>query len=51
MTSEESDRILEFAVGAIDDAAMAVPGNPFGGEGRYSLAWEKLLEFCFFLPS
>jgi hypothetical protein len=50
MTSEEFDRILEFAVSAIDDPAMALPGNPFGGEGRYSLAWEKLLEFCFFRP-
>jgi hypothetical protein len=50
MTSEEFDRILEFAVSAIDDPAMALPGNPFGGEGRYSLAWETLLEFCFFRP-
>jgi hypothetical protein len=50
MTSDEFDRILEFAVSAIDNPAMAVAGNPFGGEGRYSLAWEKLLEFCFFPP-
>jgi len=50
MTSEEFDRMLEFAVSAIDGPAMAVPGNPFGGEGRYSPAWEKLLEFCFFPP-
>jgi len=25
----------EFAVSAIDGPAMAVPGNPFGGGGRY----------------
>jgi hypothetical protein len=50
MTSEEFDRLLEFSVSAIDDHAMAAPGNPFGGEGRYSPAWEKLLEFCFFPP-
>jgi hypothetical protein len=50
MTSEEFDRMLEFSVSAIDDHAMAAPGNPFGGEGRYSPAWEKLLEFCFFPP-
>jgi hypothetical protein len=50
MTSEEFDRILEFAVSAIDDPPMGIPGNPFGGEGRYSPAWEKLLEFCFFPP-
>jgi hypothetical protein len=29
---------------------MAIPGNAFGGEGRYSPAWGKLLEFCFFPP-
>src|SRR5215510_11250037 len=50
MTSEEFDRMLEFSVSAIDDPAMAAPGNPFGGEGRYSPAWEKLLDFCFFPP-
>ena len=50
MTSEEFDRMLEFAVSAIDDPAMVIPGNPFGGEGRYSPAWERLLEFCFFRP-
>lgn len=50
MTSEEFDRMLEFSVSAIDDHVMAAPGNPFGGEGRYSSAWEKLLEFCFFPP-
>jgi hypothetical protein len=50
MTSEEFDRMLEFSVNAIDDRAMAAPGNPFGGEGRYSPAWEKLLEFCLFPP-
>ena len=49
-TSEEFDRMLEFSVSAIDDRAMAALGNPFGGEGRYSPAWEKLLEFCFFPP-
>jgi hypothetical protein len=50
MTSEEFDWMLEFAVSAIDDPAMAIPGNAFGGGGRYSPAWEKLLEFCFFRP-
>src|SRR5215470_17435890 len=49
-TSDEFDRMLEFSVSAIDDRAMAALGNPFGGEGRYSPAWEKLLEFCFFPP-
>lgn len=50
MTSKEFDRTLELAVSAIDDPAISVPGNPFGGGGRYSPAWEKLLEFCFFPP-
>jgi hypothetical protein len=50
MTSDEFDRMLEFAVSAIDDPAMAIPGNAFGGEGRYSPAWGRLLEFCFFPP-
>jgi hypothetical protein len=50
MPSDEFDRILEFAVSAIDNPAMALAGNTFGGEGRHSLAWEKLLEFCFFPP-
>jgi len=50
MTSEEFDRTLEFAVSAIDDGAIAAPGNAFGGEGRYSPAWEKLLKFCFVSP-
>ena len=49
-TSEEFDLTLEFAVSAIDDRAIAVPGNAFGGEGRYSPAWEKLLKFCFVSP-
>ena len=49
-TSDEFDRVLEFSVSAIDDRAMAALGNPFGGEGRYSPTWEKLLEFCFFPP-
>jgi len=25
---------------------MSVSGNPFGGGGCYSPAWERLLEFC-----
>jgi hypothetical protein len=31
MTSEEFDRMLEFAVSAVDDPAMAIPGDAFGG--------------------
>jgi hypothetical protein len=50
MTSQEFDRTLEFAVSAIDDRAIADPGNAFGGEGRYSPTWEKLLKFCFVSP-
>jgi hypothetical protein len=31
MTFEKSNRMLEFAVSAVDDPAMAVPGDAFGG--------------------
>jgi len=46
IAAEDADRALEVAADAIDEPAMSVSGNPFGGGGCYSPAWERLLEFC-----
>jgi hypothetical protein len=41
------DRDLRLALHALDLPAIAEPGKLFGGPGRYSKVWERLLEFCF----
>jgi hypothetical protein len=51
ITVDDFDRALQFAVDAIDDRPMRVSGNPFGGGGRYSPTWERLLEFCLVSPA
>jgi hypothetical protein len=37
------DRELEFALGALDQSAIAAPGQLFGGSGRYTPEWERLI--------
>jgi hypothetical protein len=37
------DRELAFALSALDQEAVARPGRLFGGDGRYTPAWERLL--------
>ena len=50
LSEETFDRDLAFARSAIDLPAIAKPGPLFGGNGRYSPAWEHLLDFCFWPP-
>ena len=40
------DRELDFALSALDQPAIAKPGRLFGGPGRYTPAWERLLNFA-----
>jgi hypothetical protein len=44
---EAFDRDLRLALHALDVPPIAEPGKLFGGPGRYSKDWERLLEFCF----
>jgi hypothetical protein len=48
LTDEEKDvfdRELEFALSALDQPAIATPGQLFGGPGRYTPSWQRLLNF------
>lgn len=44
--AESFDRELEFALSALDLPAIAEPGHLFGGPGRYTPAWERLLNLA-----
>jgi hypothetical protein len=45
------DQELAFTISALDLPAIAKPGALFGGEGRFSPEWERLLEFCWWSVS
>jgi hypothetical protein len=52
IASEETfDQELAFTISALDLPAIAKPGALFGGEGRLSPEWERLLEFCWWSVS